>query len=168
VTVSGSQHNEARSKIVSNHVRVEVFPTVRLVPGDILIYPGGRWTINVEGGPEALSRGSVKRSFRVEDENIATIDEYGEVLGKHVGDTQLTLSMTFIKGSQEFPLATRGINVRVRLITGLEIPNSQDRNVVETSLTRLSTRLLHNNEIFLHAIGPVSYSWKSKNSKYEL
>jgi len=98
VSVSGTKHNENRDKVMSNHVKVEVFPTVRLAPGDLLIYPGGRWTIEVQGGPEANSRGSVRRSFKIEDEHIATIDQYGEVKGEHVGDTYLTLAMTFVSG----------------------------------------------------------------------
>jgi len=33
--------------VSSNTVDIEVFPTIKLVPNDILIFPGGRWTIEV-------------------------------------------------------------------------------------------------------------------------
>jgi hypothetical protein len=125
VTVSAKKHDKVEV-VSSNFVRIEVFPFVKLVPEDLLIFPGGRWTIQVEGGPESRTKTSVKKRFKVSDESVCEINEDGEVLGKRVGSTTLTLQMDYSSGDSNYPLATRSIKVRVRLITAIEVPSMND------------------------------------------
>ena len=70
VTVVSCKKNISKEKITSNYVRVGVFDVVKLVPDSILLFPGGRWTIQVEGGPHGEARGSVFKEYEVEDEHI--------------------------------------------------------------------------------------------------
>ena len=108
--------------IFSNQVKVEVFDTVRLDPGDLLIYPGGRWTIQVKGGPIGSTRSKINTTYKMADEEIATIDQDGEVLGKKVGDTYITIKMDYDAGQQRYELASETAKVRVRLISAIQIP----------------------------------------------
>lgn len=64
---------QSQDIISSNTVDIEVFPIVNLNPEDILIFPGGWWTIQVIGGPEII-KWSVVKSYHVDDEYIATIN----------------------------------------------------------------------------------------------
>ena len=133
-----------------------------LNPSSVLIYPGCRWTVQVQGGPETQTKSSIRREFSIADDSVAEIDEFGQVTGRLVGETSLTLRL-FKRGQKEYELASQTIRVRVQLITGIEIPNTVNRRVFEPSLTRLNTRLLFNDEAFLHCVGPASYSWTSLN-----
>jgi hypothetical protein len=92
-TVVATRKDEDRTKVLSNMVKIEVFPRVSLNPGSVLIYPGCRWTIQVEGGPETQTKSSIRRQFSIADSSIASIDEAGEVTGKRVGETTLTLKL---------------------------------------------------------------------------
>lgn len=70
VTVVACKQNGDHERISSNFVRIQVFETVKIVPENILLFPGGRWTIQVEGGPQGGSRGSVYREYSIEDPYI--------------------------------------------------------------------------------------------------
>lgn len=60
-----------------------------------------------------------------------------------------------------YPLATRSILVRVEFIASIDIPHMNDRSVFIPSITRLNIRYKNtHNEIFVHAIGPLSFNWK--------
>lgn len=163
-TVVACKRRGKNERISSNYVRIEVFDIVRIVPDSILLFPGGRWTIQVEGGPHGGSRGSVYREYEIEDTYIGEIDEYGEVLGKHVGESWLHLKLYYKSNNQRTLLASRKIKVRVALITSIEIPMMNERSVFVNSLTRLNVKLKHNKETFLHAIGPLSFEWKTSSS----
>ena len=148
--------------MTSNNIKIEVFETVKLIPGDILMYPGGRWTIDVSGGPTG-SAGSLPQVFSVVDTKIASIDKYGEVLGKLVGDTEIVLKLYHTVNNVQQELASIGAKIRVRLITGIEIPLMHRRSLFTESMTRVNSRLRFENEFFVHAIGATSYSWKSSS-----
>lgn len=163
-TVVACKRKGNNDRISSNYVRIEVFEIVRLVPDSILLFPGGRWTIQVEGGPHGGSRGSVYREYDIEDKNIGEIDEFGEVHGKHVGETWLTLNLYYKSNNNRYLLASRKTKIRVALITGIEIPMMNERSVFVHSLTRLNVKLKHNKETFLHAIGPLSFDWQTSSS----
>ena len=69
-TVVACKRRGTNDRISSNYVRIEVFNIVKLLPESVLLFPGGRWTIQVEGGPAGGSRGSVYREYEVDDKNI--------------------------------------------------------------------------------------------------
>ena len=163
-TVVTCKRRNANDRISSNFVRIQVFEVVRIVPDSILLFPGARWTIQVEGGPHGGSRGSVYREYEIEDDKIADIDEYGEVHAKRVGETWLMLNMYYKSNNSRALLASRKIRLRVALITGLEIPMMNERSVFANSVTRLNVKLKHDKETFLHAIGPLSFEWVTSTS----
>lgn len=163
-TVVACKRHNSNDRVSSNYVRIEVFDVVKLVPDSILLFPGGRWTIQVEGGPHGGSRGSVYRDYEIEDETICEIDEYGEVLGKYVGETWLSLNLYYKSNNLKTLLASRKIKIRVALITSIEIPMMNERSLFVNSLTRLNVVLKHNKETFLHAIGPLSFDWDTSSS----
>ena len=164
VTVVACKKNNSNDRISSNYVRIEVFDVVKLVPSSILLFPGGRWTIQVEGGPIGGSRGSVYREYEVEDEYICEIDDFGEVHAKLVGETWLKLNLFYKSNSHRTLLATRKVQIRVALVTSIEIPMMNERSLFVNSLTRLNIKLKHNKETFLHAIGPLSFDWETSTS----
>jgi hypothetical protein len=169
VTVVACKKKGTNDRITSNNVRIEVFEIVKLAPESMLLFPGGRWTIQVEGGPSGGSQGSVYREYEVEDDYICEIDDYGEVLGKHVGETYLTLNLYYKSNNHRYLLASRKAKIRIALITAIEIPMMNERSVFVNSLTRLNVKLKHNKETFLHAIGPLSFDWDSTaNHVYSL
>ena len=145
----------------SNQVKVEVFDPVRLVPEDLLIFPGGRWTIQLKGGPTGITRSNINTSYKMDNEEIATIDSFGEVLGKKVGDTFITIKMQFENDQQNYELATETAKVRVRLITDIVIPVMNNRELYIDSVSRLNVKMRHNTETFLMAIGPLSFNWQT-------
>lgn len=164
VTVSSLKYNS--NKLVSSNIaNVHVFPYVSVVPQDILIYPGGRWTVQINGGPDdAVTKAWLKKEFTIENTEIAEVDSEGEILGKTIGDTSLTMVMTYTSGKEVKLLASRSATVRVRFVTSVEINQMNERSVFVKSFTRLNTRLLHNDEVFLPCIGPVSYDWRTSSS----
>ncbi len=167
--MTANKRSHGHERVSSNYVTVEVFPTVKIVPSDLLLFPGGRWTIQVDGGPESNTRSSVRRRFKIADETIASVNEDGEVLGKLVGDTTIYLDMDYHSSKETYSLANRKANIRVRLITSIEIPLMNDRALYNRSITRVNVRLLFQNEVFLHQIGPLSFVWKTNNHQiYEL
>lgn len=169
VTVTAKRKNVKQDLITSNTAKVEVFSYVRVEPGDLLIYPGGRWTVQIEGGPNYPGRKQqIQNTYSIDDTSIAEVDQFGEILGKRIGDTYLNFKMMYHQGESSQVLAERKIKIRVRFVTSVEIIQAKDRTVFHESYTRLNTRLLHNSEVFLHAVGPVSYSWKSSTASYDL
>ncbi len=54
-------------------------------------------------------------------------------------------------------LATKSIKVRVEFITSIDIPLMNDWTVFVPSVTWLNTRYKFHDEIFVHAIGPLSF-----------
>jgi len=164
VTVTACKKNGIKDRVMSNYVRIEVFDVVKLAPESILLFPGGRWTIQVQGGPQGGSRGSVYREYEVEDDHICEIDEYGEVHGKHVGETWLSLNLFYKSNNQRSQLASRRTKIKVALVTSIEIPMMNERSVFVNSLTRLNVKLKYHNQTFLHAIGPLSFDWSTSSS----
>ena len=160
VSVVGFKRKLKSERITSNFVRIEVFNIVKIVPDSILLFPGGRWTIQVEGGPSGGSGGSVYRDYEVEDQTIAEIDEYGEILGKLVGETWLKLNLYYKSNNQRQLLTSKKSKIRIALITAIEIPMMNERSVFANSLTRLNVKMKHNKETFLHALGPLSFDWQ--------
>lgn len=80
--------------IVSEMLRLEVFPLLEVIPKELLITPNMRYTLQIVGGPQntrsSSSDGShVEIRFDIEQKEIATVDKFREVTGHKVGDALL-------------------------------------------------------------------------------
>lgn len=84
-----------KSTIVSDMVRVEVFPLLEIYPNNLLITPNMRYTLQIVGGPQTMTSvqqtdGShVEINFDIENTKVATINRFREVTGHEVGDAIL-------------------------------------------------------------------------------
>jgi hypothetical protein len=72
--------------IVSEMLRLEVFPLLEVIPKELLITPNMRYTLQIVGGPQntrsAQNDGShVEIRFEIEQKNIASVDSFREVTG---------------------------------------------------------------------------------------
>lgn len=150
-----------KNTIKSDHIRMEVFPIISLHPNDLLIYPGGKWTIVVKGGPHGKSKSGLKTEYTIDKNEIAETNQYGEILAKKVGDAHFYMKMEYKHGEQILSLAERSIKIRVRLVTSIEIPIMNDRSVFVGSLSRINIKLKHENSTFITALGPVTFDWKT-------
>jgi hypothetical protein len=133
--------------IVSEMLRLEVFPLLEVIPKELLITPNMRYTLQIVGGPQntrsSSSDGShVEIRFDIEQKEIATVDKFREVTGHKVGDAllyyeiiQLKTSLPPMIGTSPYNLQTnqqaaelskvvskRTVPIRVRLVTDIEIP----------------------------------------------
>ena len=91
----GNTNGNGRYKVVSEMVRVEVFPLLEVFPDPLLITPNMRYTLQIVGGPQnaamtqQIDGSHVEIKFDIENKEIATIDRYREVTGHEVGDAIL-------------------------------------------------------------------------------
>lgn len=73
--------------IVSEMLRIEVFPLLEIYPSNLLITPNMRYTLQIVGGPQTAAKtqqidGShVEIKFEIENKEVATIDRFREVTG---------------------------------------------------------------------------------------
>jgi len=81
--------------VVSDMLRIEVFPLLEIYPNNLLITPNMRYTLQIVGGPQTTAKtqqidGShVEIKFEIENKGVATIDRFREVTGHTVGDAIL-------------------------------------------------------------------------------
>ena len=94
-TYAGSTNGNGRYKVVSEMVRVEVFPLLEIFPNNLLITPNMRYTLQIIGGPQnaamtqQIDGSHVEIKFDIENKEVATIDRFREVTGHEVGDAIL-------------------------------------------------------------------------------
>lgn len=62
-------------------------------------------------------------------------------------------------------VSRKSIPIRVRLVTDIEIPNTNQRQIYSGSLIKLNAVLKYQNEYFNHGIAPISYTWNSNNAR---
>lgn len=104
------------------------------------------------------------------------MDQNREVTGLAVGDA--TLRYFIIQHRTPKSPSPRGVEeqantviskhfvpIRIRLVTGIEIPQSQQRQIYSESLVKLIAILKYENENFSHGIAPLSYNWESSDSR---
>jgi hypothetical protein len=87
-----AKNHQIKMNVFSNELKIEVFPIVSIYPPNLLLIPGGRWTVQIKGGPDR-SGSRVTNNFKIEDDFIAEIDSNGEVRGRHVGKTYLHVEL---------------------------------------------------------------------------
>lgn len=84
----------SKSTIVSEMLKIDVFPELEIVPSNLLITPNMRYTLQIVGGPQKVSQQQVDGShieirFDIAEKNIASVDSQREVTGLAVGDATL-------------------------------------------------------------------------------
>lgn len=72
--------------IVSDMIRVEVFPLLEIYPSELLITPNMKYTLQIVGGPQTSVQSfqngsSIEINFDIEQKDIATVDNNREVTG---------------------------------------------------------------------------------------
>jgi hypothetical protein len=108
----------------------------------------------------------VSINFRIQDTNIAAVDQSREVTGKLIGDTYLYYEISQARpqhADQVIVVSSKLIPIRVRFPTSIEIPYNHQRTVYAGSMIKLIGILKFNNETFTHGIAPISYSWNASN-----
>ncbi len=80
--------------IVSEMMRIEVFPHLDIFPGELLLTPNMKYTLQINGGPQTsvqsfLNGSSIEIKFDIEESDIAIVDQNREVTGLQVGDATL-------------------------------------------------------------------------------
>lgn len=147
----------------SNVVVIDVFPPLEIVPGEILLLPGAKYTLNYRGGPDPskYSYYSIFTQWVMKDEKIANIDSNSGLLtALKVGDTPIELQMI----RKRSLLTQAGARIRVRLATSVGIIGmGPGRTVLKDSATRLIAQLYHMGEEFTDSTMPISYTWKSNS-----
>lgn len=129
------------TNVVSEMIRVEVFPILEIVPNSLLITPNMKYTLQIFGGPQtsvqAFQNGSsIEVKFEIDQTGIASVDSNREVTGIKVGDA--TLRYTIIQQRTQKGYIPRSVNqndwlesrivskksvpIRVRLVTDIELP----------------------------------------------
>lgn len=96
---------DSPSRVTSEAYKLEVFRVLELTPSSFLLTPNMRYTLAVLGGPSRGSYGKqvegshVEQKFEIVNEEIATIDNFREITGHKVGDTELIYSIMQTKFS---------------------------------------------------------------------
>jgi len=161
--IASNQKKRKYPLVSSNTVRVDVFEPLQFRPSTLLLAPGCAYTVQLQGGPALASNPNIQKSFSIDDDTIASIDKYGEIIAKLVGETSLSVELYQSTGTESRELLTTGkLAVKVALITDVQIPVMQDRQVLTETITRPLAVLKHHNETFTDAICPLSYQWSLK------
>lgn len=128
----------AYGNIPSKAVQIEIFPSLQLAPGDLLLTPNMRHTINVLGGPSKSSLGqkngaTVSFDFEIKNRDVATINGHHEITALKLGDTELTAQIVHTIDDDDRRVQTvissRTVQVRVRLVTHVAIPHNRQREI---------------------------------------
>ena len=155
--------DDDRYTVRSNVVVIDVFPPLEIIPPEVLLLPGAKYTLNYRGGPDPSKYNlySIYTQWVMRDEKIAVIDSNsGLVTALKIGDTPIVLQMI-----RKRNLLTQAEGkIRVRLATGVGILGmGPGRTVLKDSATRLIAVLYHNGEEFTDATMPITYTWKSNS-----
>ena len=166
---------EKELEVYSNSVNIGVFPRLEVRPKKLLLLPDGSYTIKLTGGPSAIGnlkpegqfQRNIARYFKINDTEIATVDQNGEVTGHIIGHTTVHVMIT-----QEFQgkdgvtevveLCKRSVHVSVQLATDIKILGAESRSVMSGATFRLLAIIKHFNETFTFGVFPVDYTWTSK------
>ena len=140
-----------RHTIVSESLRIEVFPILEIIPNNLLITPNMRYTLQIKGGPQTTSNAvqsdgshvDIKFDIADADKHIASVDQFREVTGLRVGDATLHYEIIQLRTQHQAKLGNlyeaskpgqlgkvvskRTIPIRVRLVTDIEIPFAHRR-----------------------------------------
>lgn len=151
------------STVRSNVIIIDVFPPLEIIPPDVLLLPGSKYTLNYRGGPDPSKYNfySIYTAWVMTDEKIAVIDSNsGLVTALKIGDTPITIQMI-----RKRALLTKAEGkIRVRLATGVGILGmGPGRTVIKDSATRLIALLYHNGEEFTDSSMSIAYTWKSNS-----
>lgn len=149
--------------IRSNTIIIDVFPPLEIIPPEVLLLPGAKYTLNYKGGPDASKYGiySIQIAWTMQDEKIAVIDSNsGLVTALKIGDTGINLQML----RKRNVLTEAFGKIRVRLATSVGIIGmGPGRTVLTDSATRLIAQLYHNGEEFTDSTMAAQYTWKSNS-----
>ena len=120
---------------------MEVFPLLQIYPSELLLTPNMKYTLQILGGPhssvQSFNQGSsIEIQFDIEQTKVATVDQNREVTGLAVGDATLRYfivqhrtpkspSPRGIEEKSNTVISKKNVPIRVRLVTGIEIPQSQ-------------------------------------------
>ena len=133
-----------KQRVTSEVLKIEVFPLLEIYPSSLLLTPSMKYTLQIVGGPirGAISGDSVEIKFEVENKQVASVDQHREVTGLEIGDTNLYYEIIQIKAdkgdSQRRSIVSKKtVPIRVRLVTGIEIPFNNQRTVYSGSMIKL-------------------------------
>ena len=62
-------------------------------------------------------------------------------------------------------VSKKSVLIRVRLVTDIELPLVNQRQIYTGSLVKLNVVLKYDNEYFNHGIAPISYAWNCSSSR---
>lgn len=62
-------------------------------------------------------------------------------------------------------VSKKTVQIRVRLVTSIEIPFTHQRQIYSGSLIKMMAVLKHDDELFHHGIAPISYTWSVSESR---
>lgn len=97
--------------VVSEMLRIEVFPLLEIIPNNLLITPNMKYTLQIVGGPQTTSRAQqadgshIEIKFEIEESDIASVDQFREVTGHRVGDATLKYEIIQLRSQQTSPLS---------------------------------------------------------------
>jgi len=100
---------------------------------------------------------------------VASIDIFREVTGHQVGETKLYYEVIQLKPNKLTGVEKRSIiskktvPIRVQLVTSIEIPQNDQREVFQGSMIKMNGILKYHGETFTHGVAPISYSWNCSN-----
>lgn len=98
-----------RHTVVSDMLKIEVFPLLEIIPNNLLITPNMRYTLQIVGGPQTTSRAQqadgshIEIKFEIEQSDIASVDQFREVTGHKVGDATLKYEIIQLRTQQVSP-----------------------------------------------------------------
>ena len=105
----------------------------------------------------------IQIKFDIEESDIASVDQAREVTGHKMGDAWLKYEIVQLRSSQNQSrlVSKKTVPIRVRLPTGVEIPQSHLRQVYAQSYFKAVAVMKYQFETFNHGIAPLSYNWNT-------
>jgi hypothetical protein len=122
-----------KARVSSEVQKIEVFQLLEISPGNLLLTPSMRFTLQILGGPSrsissiSTQTGSVEIRFDIENKRIATVDQFREITANEVGDTNLFYEIIQIRSgrgeiTRRSIISKKTVPIRVRLVTSIDIP----------------------------------------------
>ncbi|CAG9312231.1 NUP210 [Blepharisma stoltei] len=147
----------------SNIVLIDVFPPLEIIPPDVLLLPGSKYTLNYRGGPDPSKYTfyQIYLNWIMTDDKVAIIDSTtGLLTTLKVGETPINLQML-----RKREVLTQAFGrIRVKLATSVGILGmGPGRSVLKDSATRLVAVIYHNGETFTDGNTNIDYTWKSNS-----